>query len=150
EISTKDCIFDEMLNGWVPSACYNDQLASEALQDDSRLARLHAAGHFQWYTDLNHTTPITTAALPGHLRSPVGNMTAYTIEKWHVAHCLYVWRLGHEAFKRVSRGHKQVYVNARVLSADHINHCNEVIASQEHRKGARAVVYFTLHHCVRI
>ncbi|KAF2772218.1 hypothetical protein EJ03DRAFT_245371, partial [Teratosphaeria nubilosa] len=148
--TTPPCIFDPTLNGWIPPACHNTPLATSALRNDTLLARLQAAGPFQWYTDLDHSIPISTADLPAYLTSPEGNMTAHTIEKWHVAHCLYVWRLGNEALRRAAEGERGVYVNARVLSEEHVGHCNEVVASQGYRVGAKAVVQFGVNECVRI
>ena len=77
-------------------------------------------------------------------------MTAYTLEKWHVAHCLYLWRLGLSIMKRVNAGEEGVYANIRALDGGHVNHCNNVIANQDHRRGAKATVTFGFGTCVRI
>ena len=145
-----NCIFDEMLNGWVPLACYNEQLASNALRNDTYLAAVGGAGHYPWYQDHNFTTPISSTELAQYLQTERGNMTAHTWEKWHVAHCLYIWRQGFDIMTRVTNGEKNIYVDNRVLDADHINHCNNVIANQDHRMGAKATVYFSGHKCVRV
>lgn len=150
EVLSDKCVFDEMLNGWVPVECYDEELGKDALRNDTQLAMMGGAGHFPWYSDLNFTSPISSENLPNHLLKPSANMTAYTLEKWHVAHCLYVWRLGLEVMNRIDRGGKRGYVNTRVLDAGHVNHCNRVIANQDHRQGAKATVTFGYGTCVLI
>lgn len=150
KVPPSECIFDEMLNGWVPKACYSQTLAADAVQEDTKLALLGGAGHFPWYKDLNFSSPIPSASLPEYLQSDDGNMNAYTWEKWHVAHCLYVWRLGLDMMRRVSRGEANLYVNVRVLDAGHINHCNRVIANQDHRVNATANVTFGYNTCIKV
>jgi len=150
EVQSARCIFDEMLNGWVPTECYDEALATDSLRNDSRLAMMQGAGRFPWYSDLQFTHPLSPDELPGHLLAPSANMTAFTLEKWHVAHCLYVWRLGLDALDRIRRGEKGVVVNVRVLDASHVDHCNMVIADQEHRRNAKATVTFGFGTCVQI
>ena len=146
-----DCIFDEMLNGWVPPACYNSHLAHEALRNDTLLAMHGGAGLFPWWRDENHTISLPGPELEAHVLSADGALKAYTWEKWHVAHCLYVWRVGRDVMQRVADGRSgEVWVDARVLDEEHVNHCNNVIANQDHRVGARAVVHFGFHKCVRV
>lgn len=142
------CVFDEMLNGWVPVECYNEALAKESLRNDTQLAMMEGSGPFPWYSDLKFTAPLPSSDLPVHLLKPSTNMTAYTLEKWHVAHCLYVWRLGLDAMNRVNRGEDKTYVNIRVLDEGHVNHCNMVVANQDHRRGAKATVTFGFGTCV--
>lgn len=144
------CIFDEMLNSWVPPPCYDERLALEAVQNSTQLALLQGAGRFAWYADIGFSRQIPSTALTRHLRSDAGNMTAYTLEKWHVAHCLYIWRLGLDALRRVMQGDMNVYVNSRVIDPEHVYHCNEVIADQDHRVDARTKVTFGYGICVRI
>jgi len=151
DTAPKDCIFDEMLNGWVPPACYNSLLAHEALRNDTLLALHGGAGPFPWWRDENHTVPLPGSELEAHVLSTDGALKAYTWEKWHVAHCLYVWRLSREIIQKIADGSSgEVWVDERVLEEEHVYHCNNVIANQDHRVGARAVVHFGFHKCVRV
>ena len=150
EALSDKCIFDEMLNGWVPVECYDEALSIDSLRNDTQLAMMTGAGHFPWYSDLDFTSPLSSNDLPQHLLKTPANMTAYTLEKWHVAHCLYVWRLGLAAMNRIRRDEKEVYVNTRVLDEGHVNHCNMIIANQDHRQGAKATVAFGYGTCDRI
>lgn len=150
EVLSDECVFDEMLNGWVPVECYDEALAMDSLRNDTQLAMMAGAGQFPWYSDLDFTSPLSPADLPDHLLEPLTNMTAFTLEKWHVAHCLYLWRLGLDAMNRIGSGEKGVYVNIRVVDAGHVNHCNRVIANQDHRRGAKATVTFGYGTCVQM
>lgn len=149
EALANNCIFDETLNGWVPKECYNEQLAADAVQNDTTLAILGGSGPFPWYEDLDFTQPIPRGGLASYLQSDASNMTAYTWEKWHVAHCLYVWRLGLDINSRMARGETSFYVNVRVTDEGHVRHCNNIIANQDHRVGAKATVEFGFGTCVR-
>jgi hypothetical protein len=91
-------------------------------------------------------------------------MKAFTSERWHLAHCLYVWELGDLALERVRavrtageddddgerNGDKEVWVNERVLNRQHIEHCRYVAANQGHRINATAEVSFGFGKCVRL
>jgi hypothetical protein len=88
-------------------------------------------------------------------------MKAFTSERWHLAHCLYVWELGNLALEAVrairtagddgdGNGDGEVWVNERVLNRQHIEHCRYVAANQGHRINATAEVSFGFGRCVRL
>ena len=146
---TNGCIFDEMLNGWVPPRCHNATMAQEALRDDSELARLHAAGHFPWYEDQNFTTPLSSS-LEKFLQTERSGLVAYTWERWHMAHCLYAWRIMSNTMSRLRNGEKNVWANVRTVDEAHIGHCNNVTAANMYRTHAKSIVYFGFGECVRL
>ncbi|KAK5113807.1 hypothetical protein LTR62_003191 [Meristemomyces frigidus] len=135
----------------VPPACHNPTLAAEALRNDTILALHGGSGPFPWWQDQAHTIVLPRTDLETYILSPAAGMKAWTWEKWHVAHCVYIWRLGHDVLTRVAAGEQGgVWVDERVISGEHVAHCGNVIANQDHRVGAKAVVTFGYHKCVRV
>jgi hypothetical protein len=145
EAIERGCIFDVMSVEWVPRQCYDAQYAQEATSKDSMLAHVGAAGVFQWFRDDNHTIPIEQEDL-----NQLENMIGYTYESFHVAHCLYSWRVLAKATRDILHGVKDMYIPGSVLGEDHIDHCNMVIGDHAARSKGRAKVTFGFGECLKL
>ncbi|OJD11652.1 hypothetical protein AJ78_07622 [Emergomyces pasteurianus Ep9510] len=145
EAVSRGCVLDVMATAWLPPLCYDKELAQEAVLTDTNLAKVGGAGTFPWWTSHNHTTEIPQDSLQ-HLDDLVG----YTWETFHMAHCLYDWRVLVKAAKRIRDGERNVYVHVALLNFHHAHHCSEVIANQNHRVGAKSKVDFALGRCIRL
>ncbi|OAX81475.1 hypothetical protein ACJ72_04180 [Emergomyces africanus] len=129
EAVSRGCVLDVMATAWLPPLCYDKELAQEAVLMNTNLAKVGGAGRFPWWASHNHTTEISQDSLQ-HLDDLVG----YTWETFHMAHCLYDWRVLVKAAKRIRDGERNV----------------EIIANQDHRVGAKSKVDFALGRCVRL
>lgn len=143
---SRGCIFDLYSNMWVPRICFNQALYDEVMADGTFLALRGWAGSVEWFVDREMTLPVEQERLqflePG---------LAYTKERWHAAHCLYMWRLAIDAVgRRVRSKDAEVWVNARAIDQTHTEHCNEVVADQDWRQEAISGVHFGYGHCVLI
>jgi hypothetical protein len=126
EARGKGCVFDLMVYGWTPPACYEEDIASEALSKSSQLAKYAAAGEFPWYAKENYTDqlPQDTTILSEY---PV----IWATNGWHQAHCLYFWQLLARSVERGSKaGADQTYVLSEALLYSHTYHCNKVLAAK--------------------
>ncbi|EEH08539.1 conserved hypothetical protein [Histoplasma capsulatum G186AR] len=145
EAVARGCVLDVLGAAWIPPLCYDKELAEESVLSDTELAKVGGSGIFQWWTDYNHTVEISQDRL-----QYLDDLVGYTWEKFHVAHCLYDWRVLVKAAKRIRKGERNVYVHISLLNYQHAHHCSEVIANQDHRVGARAKVDLALGKCVRL
>jgi hypothetical protein len=134
-----------MAAAWVPILCYDAAAAKEALLTNTTLARLGGSGEFLWYLDRNFTKSVSQDSLSS-LEGEIG----YTTSKFHVAHCLYVWRLGLIAMHRLMEGERGVYVHFRVVDKEHTMHCNKIISNEGIPRDAIAAVYFKVGYCRRL
>ncbi|KLJ06370.1 hypothetical protein EMPG_10199 [Blastomyces silverae] len=145
EAVSRGCVLDVMGTAWLPPLCYDKELAEEAVLPDTNLAKVGGSGKFPWWLSHNHTTEISQDSLQ-HSDDLVG----YTWETFHMAHCLYDWRVLVKAAKRIRSGERNVYVHVALLNYHHAHHCSEVIANQDHRVGGKSKVDFALGRCVRL
>jgi len=103
----RNCIFDVMLGGWTPPHCYNEKLATEYL----------TLPDLKWYYDEAHTREISLEVfMQGDLE------TVYPAQTYHDRHCLYTWRLLHEAVN----GGKGL-VDYQSGSPEHTRHCTQLL-----------------------
>ncbi|PGH37039.1 hypothetical protein GX50_00022 [[Emmonsia] crescens] len=145
EAVSRGCVLDVMATAWLPPLCYDKELAQESVLTDTNLAKIGGAGIFPWWASHNHTAEISQDSLQ-HLDGLVG----YTWEVFHMAHCLYDWRVLVKAAKRIRDGERNVYVHIALLNYHHAHHCSEVIANQDHRVDGKSKVDFALGRCVRL
>ncbi|OAX84482.1 hypothetical protein ACJ72_01153 [Emergomyces africanus] len=145
EAVSRGCVLDIMGTAWLPPLCYNKELAEEALLPDTNLAKVGGSGVFPWWESHNHTTEISQDSLQYN-----DELVGYTWETFHVAHCLYDWRVLVKAVKQIRSGERNVYVHVALLNYHHAHHCSEIIVNQDHRVGGKSKVDFALGRCVRL
>ncbi|KXT09244.1 hypothetical protein AC579_6774 [Pseudocercospora musae] len=91
EAQALGCVFDIMNFAWTHPHCYDEPLASEYL----------SSGPWQWYADAEHSQPlIQDPNVLGTVELELdqfGLETAWTSLEYHINHCLYMWRLMHQA-----------------------------------------------------
>jgi hypothetical protein len=106
EARARNCIYDVMLGGWTPPHCYSHKLETEFL----------TLPELKWYYDEAHTREISLEVLKqGELE------TVYPAPMYHDRHCLYTWRLLHEA---VMGGGLVDYQSG---SPEHTRHCTQLL-----------------------
>ncbi|WEW58383.1 hypothetical protein PRK78_003851 [Emydomyces testavorans] len=145
EALSRNCTFDVLASAWIPPLCYDAQLVRLSQSENTTLASLGGSGPFPWWLDDNHTVSVAQDKL-----SSLDSMVAYTWETFHVAHCLYKWQWLLKATERMRKGEKGVWVHDQVITPGHIRHCNEIIANQGMRVGAKAEVQFAFGKCARL
>ncbi|EEH20127.2 hypothetical protein PABG_02386 [Paracoccidioides brasiliensis Pb03] len=145
EAVARGCVFDVMAAAWLPRLCYDEDAARESMLPDSDLATVGGSGPFPWWTSHNHSVEIPQDSL-----TLVDELVGYTWERYHMAHCLYDWRVLVKAAKRIRAGERNVYVHVALLNYHHAYHCSQIIANQDHRVGAKSKVDFALGRCVRL
>lgn len=155
EAESLGCTFDALAASYLPRHCYSATLFSAAQEEATDNLLSNELFHplrpyptpatFEWYTDHNLTLPIPQDDIPSLLP-----FEAFTWERYHVAHCTYMWRQVLDATSRVQQGEKDVFVNSRALDQAHMAHCRYVMAEQVRRVGATARVYFGYGNCTRL
>ncbi|KAG9229921.1 hypothetical protein BJ875DRAFT_521654, partial [Amylocarpus encephaloides] len=141
----RGCIFDPMAAGWVPPICHSPTAAHDALYNPLTTSSLGVNDEFPWFIDANFTSKIAPSEL-GLLEAE----EAYATQGYHIAHCLYMLKLGVIALNKVARGEKDVYVHYRAVDEHHMMHCTKVISSREIPMGAVIGVFFKAGHCVKL
>ena len=58
EAIARGCIFDIMVDAWLPEPCYDAVAAALGESTGTFLAELGGSGQFEWFLDQNHTCPI--------------------------------------------------------------------------------------------
>jgi len=97
EAEAAGCKFDVMTFVYTPPACYDEEAALDAMDEQSELAPSRATGTWPWWRYENHTDPLPqTVEVLSSIR-PV-----WTNNVYHRAHCLYLWRVSHRAMTRVA------------------------------------------------
>lgn len=145
EAVTKGCIFDIMGVNWLPPTCFDEEFSHESLSANTTLAALGGAGPTEWFLDFEHTQPITADDVA--LRD---ELWAYASQSFHIAHCIYMWRLGTRAIARVRNGESPVYVHSGVLGEHHAEHCGMMFAQYRASWASYVRVEFGLGNCTRI
>ncbi|KAF8846526.1 hypothetical protein BDZ45DRAFT_812258 [Acephala macrosclerotiorum] len=130
EALAKNCTLDIMADAWLPPACYNSTSASLSLDPSTILSNLTGAGIFDWYRDENHTLPPPLAQI-----SAIDELRAYTWQVYHLAHCMYSWTTTVRAMNRVREGERDVWIDQRLLSEEHVHHCAMVLAGNGGEEG---------------
>jgi len=110
EAQVRGCIFDLMSFRWIHPACFN--------RNESE-AWLEAYGPWDWYLEKNNNESIVG---PDVLQYQA---RAWTQHSYHVAHCLYFWKLLHLAAISGS------LVDDETIAMHHSDHCAEIIMKNE-------------------
>lgn len=144
EAIANGCIFDLMSFVYVPPACFEATIYAETLSPESSLAP-EAAGFFPWFRWANLTEPI-----PQDENELSKYRSVWTTEGWHVAHCLYTWRVSTRALARVGAGEKGIYVVEEATSSAHVDHCNMLVLDHDTASMTPLRVYRSIEKCVRL
>jgi len=97
EAEAAGCKFDVMTFVYTPPACYDEEAALDAMDENSELAPSRATGTWPWWRYENHTDP-----LPQTIEVLSSIKPVWTNNVYHRAHCLYLWRVSHRAMTRVA------------------------------------------------
>lgn len=101
EAREKGCVYDVMMQDWVPEPCYDPVLTEKYL----------AKGNYTWYSDSN-----------GHVMSDEEmrkgeHGAAWMSARYHQEHCIFSW----EKLIRALRNNRPI--SQELLSYDHVLHC---------------------------
>ncbi|KAK5051617.1 hypothetical protein LTR84_003269 [Exophiala bonariae] len=102
EAREKGCVYDVMMQDWVPLPCYDEVLTEKYL----------AEGNWTWYMDGDGKT---TLPLEDMRKGEHGS--AWMATSYHKAHCVFSWLKIVRALRN-DRG-----ISQELLSYDHVLHC---------------------------
>lgn len=140
------CKFDVMTFVYTPPACYDEEMAQNAVDDASELALSRATGTWPWWRYENHTEPLEQSVEVLSSTVPV-----WTNNVYHRAHCLYLWRVSHRAMTRVAEGQPGgVYVYQKMTDWAHVVHCNKLLNNMEKPEDWPAQAVKKIGTCVRL
>jgi hypothetical protein len=98
----KGCVYDVMMQDWVPVPCYDAVLTEKYL----------AEGNWTWYGDGDGTTTISNEQMAKGEHGSAWMSTSY-----HKAHCVFSW----QKIIRALRNNQGI--SQELLSYDHVLHC---------------------------
>lgn len=98
----KGCIYDVMMQDWVPVPCYDEVLTEKYL----------AEGNWTWYMDGNGQTTISLEEMRKGEHGSAWMATSY-----HKAHCVFSW------MKIIRALRNDRAISQELLSYDHVLHC---------------------------
>ncbi|KAL1860562.1 hypothetical protein VTK73DRAFT_7289 [Phialemonium thermophilum] len=113
EAVERGCEFDMLVTAWLPPRCIDRALVDEFLR----------VGQWQFYTKWHGTE---ADRLPTYDPAYVGslNRTIWTSRRWHVTHCLFM-------FKKLSRALVRGWtVDGEAVSEPHMEHCMKTYVDQ--------------------
>ena len=152
---SRDCKFDMMGNNWVPPLCHDAAFAKSAATGNNSIASSFRVSEFQWYEKPFRNDHVEDLELYLIGKARRGEeLTAYTTESWHVAHCMYWLSVGVNAMDRLNRGERDVWVPRVVKKPTHARHCTDLTGfdiSRDHTKDKEEItpmVYFGYATCV--
>ena len=102
EARAKDCVYDVMMQDWVPVPCYDEALTEKYL----------AQGNWTWYADGEGLTTLTDEEM-----RTGDHRVAWMGASYHKAHCVFSWIKIIRAMRN-NRG-----ISQELLSYDHVLHC---------------------------
>lgn len=123
----RGCKLDIMGNNWVPPLCHDAAFADAAIVGNDSFASRFGTQKFEWFKqplqeeridDLEEY--LITKARQGE------EVTAYTTENWHIAHCMYWFAVGVNAMERLTAGERDVWVPRVVRKPPHARHCSQI------------------------
>lgn len=115
EARAKGCVYDVMMQDWVPEPCYDSVLTEKYL----------AEGNWTWYGDGDGNTTISDEQMRKGEHGAAWMSTSY-----HKAHCVFSWIKIIRALRN-DRG-----VSQELLSYDHVLHCaHGALKAQEGDEG---------------
>ncbi len=102
------CVFDVMLQSWVPSDCYYEELSEKYL----------ATYRWKWFYDKH-----AEKEMPDEVMRLGEHNSAFMVDNFHRRHCMYTWEITTLALKG-----KRPLLDA-FLSPSHVGHCNKVLSA---------------------
>lgn len=103
EARAKGCVYDVMMQDWVPEPCYDAVLTEKYLKQ----------GNYTWYADGDGNTTISDEVMAKGEHGRAWMSTSY-----HKDHCVFSWLKIVRAL-RLKRG-----ISQELLSYDHVMHCS--------------------------
>ncbi|KIW53017.1 hypothetical protein PV05_08622 [Exophiala xenobiotica] len=126
EARAKGCVFDVMMQDWMPADCYDEGLSERFL----------AEGNWTWYAD---TSAENTYTLDEMRKGEHG--AVYVAQEYHITHCIYAW----ETLVRAMRNQRPLITE--LISYDHVIHCRHKTLQRADGgsaiRGVRAPVAYT-------
>ncbi|KAI8633232.1 hypothetical protein F5Y19DRAFT_471500 [Xylariaceae sp. FL1651] len=114
------CHFDLIATAWLPPKCIDSELVDE----------FQAEYQWQYFADNNGTERLSDDA--DTLGSYTG--TIWTVNRWHVAHCLYMWR-------KLNRALVNGWMtDAETFQQHHTDHCTGTILKFRNPDGIQSIV----------
>ena len=110
EAREKGCVFDVMMQDWVPEPCYDSVLTERYL----------AEGNYTWYADGQGETTLSDEEMRKGEHGGAWMSTSY-----HKAHCIFSWMKTIRALRN-ERG-----ISQELLSYDHVMHCGHGALTQD-------------------
>lgn len=98
----KGCIYDVMMQDWVPPPCYDEVLTNMYLDE----------GNWTWYGDWDGNTTLSNEVM-----AKGEHGVAWMANSYHKAHCVFSWLKIIRALRN-NRG-----ISQELLSYDHVLHC---------------------------
>jgi len=165
EAIDRGCVFDIMSAVWLPKPCYNSTFATEVAaihHADIQPGSLHfspktgvSMRNFTWHADesLSPESYIPLNRLENFFLDKYDRgerLIAYSIENFHVAHCMYMMRTALRGLERVTSGEKDVYVHEEAMSEGHAQHCQNVLMNYEKWKTGVVSLEFGMGWCQKV
>lgn len=124
EARKRDCVFDVMMQDWMPRACHDEALSERYL----------ATGNWTWWADAEATKSLSLEEMRKGEHTVI-----YVIQDYHRSHCIYAW----EKFVRALRNDWPVI--EELISYDHVMHCRHSTLSKasDTIRGVRAPTAYT-------
>lgn len=119
EAKAKGCVYDVMMQDWVPEPCYDSVLTEKYL----------SKGNYTWYADMEgHTMSDEDMRKGEHGR-------AWMSANYHKDHCIFSW----EKLVRALRNNKPI--SQELVSYDHVLHCHHqgVGGEDMHKRDAGSI-----------
>lgn len=159
----RGCVFDIMSAVWIPRPCYHEEFAKAAAAMhhaanatlDYSPRRAVSMSNFTWHSDesLSPESYIPLEELEQFFIDKYDRgerLIAYSIENFHVAHCLYMFRAALRSMERVAAGEKHVYAHEEAMGRPHANHCQNVLMNYEKWKHGVVALEFGMGWCKRV
>lgn len=110
EARSQGCVFDVMMQLWVPQPCYNRELSEEFL----------AEGQWKWYRD-----PEAEQEMPDEEMRRGEHTVAFVVDGYHRQHCVFTWQLMVYALR------EQQDLSTEMMSYHHVEHCHMILMAPE-------------------
>jgi len=111
EAREKGCVYDVMMQDWVPEPCYDGALTERYL----------AEGNYTWYADFEGNVMSDEEMRKGE------HHEAWMTGNYHKAHCIFAW----EKLIRAMRHNRPL--SQELVSYDHVLHCrHQTLGEEEH------------------
>jgi hypothetical protein len=114
EALARGCKFDMLVTAWLPPRCIDYELVDEFM----------AVGNWQFYKKLHGTEEDKFGSYNPEFLGSV-NRTIYTTRRWHITHCLYM-------FKKLNRALVNGWiVDGESVSEPHTEHCMDTFLQED-------------------